>query len=77
MNGTICSDNNKCTIPIAEIGLRGEVERELGNFKPLNLTLVTCSSCGLLRKIQGEKLKKKKQTIFLVPNSRRWGRQTS
>lgn len=50
MNGTICFDNNKCTIPIEETGLRGEVKKELGSFKPLNLTLVICSSCGLSRK---------------------------
>lgn len=55
MNATVCMDNNKYTIPIEETGLRGQVKRELGNFKPLNLTLVTCSSCGLSRKTQGEK----------------------
>lgn len=67
MNGTICLDNNKCTACIEETGLRGEAKRELGNFKPLNLTLGTCNGCGLSGKHLGWEEKKKK--IFPVQKS--------
>lgn len=62
MNGTIRLDNNKCTTSIEETGLRGEAKRELGNFKPLDLTLVTCNSCGLSRKTLRLKNKKNKKS---------------
>lgn len=62
MNGTICLDNNKCTTCIEETGLRGEAKRELGNFKPLNLTLGTCNGCGLSGKHLGWEEKKKKKS---------------
>lgn len=63
MNGTICLDNNKCTTCIEETGLRGAAKRELGNFKPLNLTSGTGNSCGLSRKTLRLGEKKKKSSL--------------
>lgn len=63
MNETICLDNKKYITCTEETGFRGEIKSVTGNFKPLNLTLVTCNSCDLTMKTLRLKNEKQKKNI--------------